>query len=91
MKVKALIEQTNYVEATIEVSDDDLLEYVNNGGEHKFETLDAARAALAQEDFIYILREFVEYETIDDNPRLHGIPVSPTGEPDTKVDKVEVV
>lgn len=90
MKVKALIEQTKYVEATIEVDDGALLEYVNNGGEHNYESLDAARAGLAKEDFIYVLREYVEYESIDDNPSLLGIPVSPTGDPDTKVDKVEI-
>lgn len=90
MKVKALIEQTKYVEATIEVDDNDLLGYINNGGEHNYESLDVARAALAKEDFLYILREYVEYEAIDDNPHLLGIPVSPTGDPDTKIDKVEI-
>jgi hypothetical protein len=91
MKVKAQIEKIDYLEAEVEVDDAKLLEYVNNGGQHNYETLDAARGALGEKDFLYILREYVEYEVVDDNPHLVGISTSPVSDSDLRVEKVEVV
>ncbi len=91
MKVKAHIEQTRYAVAEVDLNDDELLAYVNNGGEHDFEDLAAAQAALAPEDFLYILREYVEYEEFDHNPSLTGVTLTDDTEPSVEVNKVEML
>jgi hypothetical protein len=89
LKVKVTYEQQKFFDAEVEVKEDELLAYINEVGTNYYQSLDAVRAD-EDEDFEYLLREYLEEEVFKTDALLVGITTTPAGPTEYEIDRVAV-